>query len=113
MLQAREGSISLKIAKIGTLPFAMKKKRKNAVVEPVPVAGGTDLRPRMPPRRVWIALASLAAAVVMVRSGWLEPIVGSIVDQAVRNIITLILCFSALMSFLLWFLRESGHAPVL
>jgi outer membrane protein assembly factor BamB len=67
----------------------------------------------MPPRRVWIALASLAAAVVMVRSGWLEPIVGSIVDQAVRNIITLILCFSALMSFLLWFLRESGHAPAL
>jgi outer membrane protein assembly factor BamB len=62
---------------------------------------------------VWLTLASLAAAVAMVRSGWLEPIVGSIVDQAVRNIITLILGFSALMTLLLWFLRESGHAPAL
>jgi len=60
---------------------------------------------------VWIAVASLVAAVAMVRAGWLEPIVGGIVDQAVRNIITLILCFSALMSLLLWFLRESGHRP--
>jgi outer membrane protein assembly factor BamB len=68
-------------------------------------------RPLAPPRRVWIAVASLAAAVAMVRAGWLEPIVGGIVDQAVRNIITLILCFSALMTTLLWFLRESGHAP--
>ncbi|MEI6037501.1 MAG: hypothetical protein WCQ91_06215, partial [Planctomycetota bacterium] len=64
-----------------------------------------------PPRRVWIALVSLAAAAVMVRAGWLEPIVGSIVDQAVRNIITLILCFSGCVSLGLWFVRESGHAP--
>jgi len=64
-----------------------------------------------PPRRVWIGVASLLAAVALVQGGWLEPIVGDIVDQAVRNIITLILCFSALMTIMLWFLRESGHAP--
>jgi outer membrane protein assembly factor BamB len=74
-------------------------------------AGGKDVRPLMPPRRVWITVASLAAAVAMVRAGLLEPIVGGVVDQAVRNIISLILCFSALMSLLIWFLRESGHAP--
>ena len=50
-----------------------------------------------PPRRVLVTLASLAAAVVLVRSGLLEMIVGPIVDQAVRNIITLILCFSGLV----------------
>lgn len=66
-------------------------------------------RPLWPPRRVFITLASLAAALVMVRGGLLEPIVGSIVDQAVRNIISLILCFSGLMSVLVWFVRESGH----
>jgi outer membrane protein assembly factor BamB len=75
-------------------------------------AGGPDLRPLWPNRRVWTTLASLAAAVALVRGGWLEPIVGSIVDQAVRNIITLILCFAGLMTLLLWFLRESGHATV-
>jgi outer membrane protein assembly factor BamB len=66
-----------------------------------------------PPRRVFITLASLAAAVVLVRGGLLEPIVGPIVDQAVRNIITLILCFSGLMSLLVWFLRESDHSKPL
>jgi len=64
-----------------------------------------------PPRRVWIALASLATATAMVRAGWLEPIVGGIVDAAVRNIITLILCFSGVVSLVLWFVRESGHTP--
>ena len=68
---------------------------------------------RWPPRRVWITLASLATAAVLVRAGLLEPIVGSIVDQAVRNIITLILAFSGLMSLLVWFLRESGHSKPL
>ena len=68
---------------------------------------------RWPPRRTWITLASLATAAVLVRAGFLEPIVGSIVDQAVRNIITLILAFSGLMSLLVWFLRESGHAKPL
>jgi outer membrane protein assembly factor BamB len=62
-----------------------------------------------PPRRVLVTLASLAAAVVLVRGGLLEPIVGPIVDQAVRNIITLILCFSGLVSLLVWFVRESDH----
>ncbi len=62
-----------------------------------------------PPRRVLVSVASLLAATVLVRSGLLEAVVGSIVDQAVRNIITLILCFAALVSLLLWFLRESGH----
>jgi outer membrane protein assembly factor BamB len=62
---------------------------------------------------VLVTLASLVAAVVLVRGGLLEPIVGSIVDQAVRNIITLILCFSGLMSLLVWFIRESGHAKPL
>ncbi|NBX30365.1 hypothetical protein EBR04_07995, partial [bacterium] len=60
---------------------------------------------------MFITLASLATAIVLVRAGLLEGVVGSIVDQAVRNIITLILCFSTLMTALLWFLRESGHAP--
>jgi outer membrane protein assembly factor BamB len=69
--------------------------------------------PLWPPRRVWITLASLATAAVLVRAGFLEPIVGSVVDQAVRNIITLILAFSGLMSLLVWFLRESGHSKPL
>lgn len=70
-------------------------------------------RPLWPPRRVLVSLASLATATVLVRAGLLEPVVGSIVDQAVRNIITLILVFAALVSLLLWFVRESGHAAAL
>jgi outer membrane protein assembly factor BamB len=69
--------------------------------------------PLWPPRRVWITLASLAAAAALVQAGFLESLVGSIVDQAVRNIITLILAFSGLMSLLVWFLRESGHSKPL
>lgn len=60
-----------------------------------------------------VSVASLAAAIVLVRAELLEPVVGSIVDQAVRNIITLILAFSALVSLLLWFVRESGHSQPL
>jgi outer membrane protein assembly factor BamB len=66
-------------------------------------------RPLWPPRRVLVSLASLATATALVRAGLLEPIVGTIVDAAVRNIITLIICFSAVVSLLLWFIRESGH----
>ena len=33
-----------------------------------------------PPRRVFITLASLAAAVVLVRSGLLEPVVGPMLE---------------------------------
>ena len=78
---------------------------KRTPVEPSPAA-----RPLWPPRRVWVSVASLLTATLLVRAGLLEPLVGSIVDQAVRNIISLILCFAALMSVLLWFLRESGHS---
>jgi outer membrane protein assembly factor BamB len=70
-------------------------------------------RPLRPPRRVLVSIASLAAATVLVRAGLLESVVGSIVDQAVRNIISLILVFAALVSLLLWFVRESGHATAL
>jgi hypothetical protein len=66
-------------------------------------------RPLVPPARVFVTLASLAAAIVMVRMGLLEPLVGGIVDAAVRNIITLILAFSAQMAVLGWFLFQSGH----
>ncbi len=74
-------------------------------------AASTAARSLWPSRRVCITLASLATAIVLVRAGLLEGIVGSIVDQAVRNIITLILAFAGLMSVLVWFLRESGHSP--
>ena len=66
-------------------------------------------RPLVPPVRVFVTLASLAAATAMVRMGLLESLVGGIVDAAVRNIITLILGFSALMAVLGWFLFQSGH----
>ncbi len=66
--------------------------------------------PTWPPRRVWITVASLVAAIALVRAGWLEPLVGQIVDQAVRNILTLILGFAAIMSVLGWFLWQSGHS---
>ena len=87
--------------------------KKHPLKAATPASGDSAPRPLTPPRRVWITLASLAAAVAMVRAGWLEPIAGGVIDQAVRNIITLILCFTALMSVLIWFLRESGHAPAL
>jgi outer membrane protein assembly factor BamB len=67
-------------------------------------------RSQWPPRRVFITLASLAAATALVRAGLLEQVVGSVVDQAVRNIITLILVFSGCLSVLVWFLWESGHS---
>jgi len=76
---------------------------------PATVPAAASPRRLWPPRHVFITLASLAAAAMLVRAGLLESIVGSIVDQAVRNIITLILAFAGLMSLLVWFLRESGH----
>lgn len=74
--------------------------------------GAASLRPRplIPPTRVWVTLASLVAATTLVRFGWLELIAGAVVDQAVRNIITLILAFSGLVVVYVWFLRESGHS---
>lgn len=67
--------------------------------------------PRLwPPRRVLVTLASLAAAIALVRGGGLQPVAGDVVDQAVRNIITLILGFSGLVSLLVWFVWQSGHS---
>lgn len=63
-----------------------------------------------PPRRVFVTVGSLVTAIALVRAGLLETVVGSIVDQAVRNIITLILAFAGLMSLVIWFVRESGHS---
>jgi outer membrane protein assembly factor BamB len=63
----------------------------------------------MPPVRVWVTLASLATAILLVRAGGLELVFGTAIDGAVRNIITLILAFAALMSLVVWFLWESGH----
>jgi len=82
----------------------MRRRRKDSAASP------PAPRPLTPPRRVFVTLASLAAATVMVRAGLLEPLVGSVVDAAVRNIITLILVFSAAMSVLGWFVLESGHS---
>jgi outer membrane protein assembly factor BamB len=59
---------------------------------------------------VWITLASLATAIAMVRAGLLERVVGDVVDQAVRNIITLILAFAGLMTLVVWFVWQSGHS---
>lgn len=74
-----------------------------------PSAAPPASRPFWPPRRVLVSVASLMAATALVRFGLLEVVAGSIVDQAVRNIVSLILCFAAFVSLLLWFLRESGH----
>ena len=86
---------------IVTLPTMPPTGPQNRVIGSPPAAAGTP-RPLWPPRRVWITLASLAAATLMVRANLLEPIVGGVVDQAVRNIISLILCFSGLVTLLLW-----------
>ncbi len=83
-----------------------KKQRTGSSVDPAPVS---EARSLWPPRRLIVSLCSLAAAAALVRAGLLESVVGGIVDGAVRNIITLILGFSALMSAVLWFVRESGH----
>ena len=84
-----------------------KSRKKRAPVEPIPAP---EARSLLPPRRLIVSLCSLGAAAVMVRAGLLEYVVGGVVDGAVRNIITLILTFSAVMSAVVWFLRESGHS---
>ncbi|MFM7108606.1 MAG: PQQ-binding-like beta-propeller repeat protein [Planctomycetaceae bacterium] len=76
-----------------------------------PDAPPANVPPQLwPPRRVLVTLASLAAAIALVRGGGLQPVAGEIVDQAVRNIITLILGFSGLVSLLGWFVWQSGHS---
>jgi outer membrane protein assembly factor BamB len=64
----------------------------------------------VPNRRVTITVASLLAAIWMVRVGALERAIGPMVDHAVINIISLILGFSALVSLVVWLLRESGYS---
>lgn len=56
-----------------------------------------------------MTVASLLTATGLVRAGLLESLVGSIVDIAVANIISLILVFTAVVSLLVWFVRESGQ----
>ena len=87
-----------------------KKQRSGGSVDPAPLS---EARSLWPPRRLIVSLCSLAAAAALVRAGLLESVVGGIVDGAVRNIITLILGFSALMSAVLWFVRESGHGQLI
>ena len=89
---------------------SQRVQQQSALRSTLPVATQRPARPLWPPRRVGISLCSLAAAALMVQAGFLEWVVGTIVDQAVCNIITLILCFSGLLSLVLWFVRESGHA---
>ena len=67
----------------------------------------------LPPVRVWVTLTSLAAATTLIQLGWLEVIAGDVIDQAVRNIISLILAFSGLMVVFIWFLRESQYRPTI
>jgi outer membrane protein assembly factor BamB len=83
-------------------------RRRNASATP---AATPAVRPLVPPRGVLVRVASLVAAIVLVRQGLLERLVGGIVDAAVCNIITLILAFTAVMSLLVWFLLQSGHTP--
>jgi outer membrane protein assembly factor BamB len=90
----------------------MAKKRVVSPIVSAPVVGEANTR-LWPSRRVLVTVSSLVAAIALVRAELLEPVVGSVVDQAVRNIITLILAFAALVSLVLWFVRESGHAPAL
>ena len=67
----------------------------------------------IPPIKIWVTLASLATATVLVRYGWLEVVIGDVIDQAVRNIITLILSFTGCLSLFIWFIRESDFQPVI
>ena len=80
----------------------------------LPASEGDSVPPPrqiVPTTKVWVTLASLMAAIALVRYGWLEVLVGDVIDQAVRNIITLILAFTGLVSLFIWFLRESTFQP--
>ena len=82
----------------------------------LPASEGDSVPPShqiVPPVKIWVTLASLAAAIALVRYGWLEVLAGDVIDQAVRNIITLILAFTGLVSLFVWFLRESTFQPLL
>ena len=59
----------------------------------------------IPPAAVWIVAGVCTAGIVWVRAFCEIPLV----DEAVRNIITLILSFVALMSGLIWFAWRSAY----
>ncbi len=63
-------------------------------------------RRRFPPLGVWIVAAVCAAGIVWVRQFADIPLF----DAAVRNIITLILGFVALMTVLIWFAWRSAYS---
>ena len=80
----------------------------------LPASEGDSVPPPrqiLPTTKVWVTLASLVAAIALVQHGWLEVLVGDVIDQAVRNIITLILAFTGFVSLFIWFLRESTFQP--
>ncbi|MDA7899318.1 PQQ-like beta-propeller repeat protein [Pirellulales bacterium] len=79
---------------------------------PAPEGDSSATRHFIPPVKIWVTLASLATATVLVRYGWLEVLVGDVIDQAVRNIITLILAFTGCVSLFIWFIRESDFQTV-
>lgn len=79
---------------------------------PAPEGDSPATRHFIPPVKIWVTLASLATATVLVRYGWLEVLVGDVIDQAVRNIITLILSFTGCVSLFIWFIRESDFQTV-
>ena len=79
---------------------------------PAPEGDSPATRHFIPPVKIWVTLASLATATVLVRYGWLEVLVGDVIDQAVRNIITLILAFTGCVSLFIWFIRESDFQTV-
>lgn len=68
------------------------------------------LKTRFPPARTLVTVASLATAIALVRWGWLGVFVGSVIDEAVENILSLILGFTAIVSLLLWLVMESSHS---
>ena len=57
----------------------------------------------LPNRRVLVTVASLTAAIALVRNDQLERVVGPIIDHAVVNIISLILGFRS------WCRCSSGY----
>jgi len=84
---------------------------------PAPAAGRPPRRSlfrprvktRLPPVRTLVTIASLGAAITLVRAGLLGAVVGSVVDEAVENILSLILGFTALVSLMAWLVLESSH----
>lgn len=95
-------------------PAKRLRPARNAGSEPHQASrrGSPDGRPAnlLPGRRVAVTVASLGAAIALVRGGMLERVVGPVIDHAVVNVITLILAFSMLVSLLVWLWRESGFS---